>query len=870
MHILFPRISAFWHHHEPVRRPRNSRLSIEGLESRYLPATFAPQQVAYVHYTTDGQGNSNGEVDVYDPGAGSAELAGLPDTLFPALTATATGKLVVSQDGGIDGIPALYFLDPADPGTLQPIDVGTDTSYPGTFAPLPSGKIAFVHYTTDGQGNSHGEVDVYDPGAGSTKLAGLPDTLFPALTATATGKLILFQDGGIDGIPALYYLDPAKPTALKPIDVGTDKSNPGTFAPLPDGRIAYVHYATDRSGNSHGEIDVFDPSKGSAKRIIKLPDNLYPALTATATGKLVVSQDGGIDGFPALYFLDPAKPTLKPIDVGNDTSSPGGFAPLRSGKIAFVHYTTDGQGNSHGEVDVYDPGAGSTKLAGLPDTLFPALTATATGKLVVSQDGGIDGIPALYFLDPVDPGTLHPIDVGGDNSNPGSFAVRPSPVDIEADVVTTEITPTPGNGNADGQDKVSILDPSGDLQFKYDVLVPSLSKDISIKVYWAVGDDRTIPDLTKPLFTDTVKAGAKFGLSKPIKISKEEFLTAPPDATSLAIISDADNFELPNGDPNPDWVGEQTDIKVSTDLTADQLYRIMSSSSSQHISEDDAARLAPLLADAMAQNGITSLEQRAMFLGQLAHESNLLRTWTESGSDNYLISTYWLKTSRWRGLGLSRPTTSGLTLRVPHPSGKQPAQKAFDLYWSGGPTLDFSPTLIGSFSFKNVSSWYEAAFSGGVPPAHTSDLLVVDPATSAVVLAIENKLGNFQVKDVLDFRGRGPIQLTGRKNYEAFFDSGLAPPDLMTHPDLLSEKDTSPQYGIAAAGFYWSSLAKLNDLTDSCAGKSSYSFNYFVSVEINGFRSSIGGPNGLPERLSAYRRARSVLLEPPQKDDPSN
>ncbi|MBO0698616.1 MAG: hypothetical protein J2P46_09495 [Zavarzinella sp.] len=520
-------------------------------------------------------------------------------------------------------------------------------------------------------------------------------------------------------------------------------------------------------------------------------------------------------------------------------------------------------------------GSDPASLTNVNGTLYFAAFDPIYGRELWRSDGTGDGTTLVKDIAP-----------GWDSSNPTSltnvngtlfFAAsdqahgtelwKSERVDLSVQSVSLKPNDRPGT------------QPDGNVYFRYRVHAPVLDRDVKIAVFWGVGDNADI-DLNNPVYPQsgatadvmkmTVKRGTKAGLSKALlRVPKAKLLVAPPGATSLVFVTDPENMRLPDGSSNPDWEGDRTEVNVSTDLTPDQLLKIMKRGGFQQLSGDDATRLAPLLANYMNQAGITSLERRAMFLAQAAVETDLLRQWAEAGSDNYFITNYWLAKGKWSGLGLSRPTRTGLSLRIPGATAAVP-QKTFELYWSGGPTLDFSPTLIGSRVFKKVANWYEFEFDNtDAPPAHTTHLLVVDNSSGnpVVVSAIKNALGNWRVQDVLDFRGRGLLHLTGRANYQAFFDSGLAPPDLMNHPDLLSEKDTSPAYGIQSGVWYWSTQTDLNTVTDSFVGQRPYDFTFAVSKAINGINPSTKLPNGFPQRLKAYWGARSVLLVPPTPDD---
>lgn len=66
-------------------------------------------------------------------------------------------------------------------------------------------------------------------------------------------------------------------------------------------------------------------------------------------------------------------------------------------------------------------------------------------------------------------------------------------------------------------------------------------------------------------------------------------------------------------------------------------------------------------------------------------------------------------------------------------------------------------------------------------------------------------LGNTQPNDGYYFRGRGAIQITGRRNYTSYFNSIKEP----LNPDKLLEL----KYALDSAGWFWQ-MAKVNELAD--------------------------------------------------------
>lgn len=101
------------------------------------------------------------------------------------------------------------------------------------------------------------------------------------------------------------------------------------------------------------------------------------------------------------------------------------------------------------------------------------------------------------------------------------------------------------------------------------------------------------------------------------------------------------------------------------------------------------------------------------------------------------------------------------------------------------------------------------------------------------------RLGNTQRGDGARFKGRGPIQITGRFNYRKYGD--LLGVDLVEMPELAA----TPQIAFAIAGLFWQQNG-LNELADR------QDFTT-ITKRIN------GGLNGLESREKYYARALQVL-----------
>lgn len=106
-------------------------------------------------------------------------------------------------------------------------------------------------------------------------------------------------------------------------------------------------------------------------------------------------------------------------------------------------------------------------------------------------------------------------------------------------------------------------------------------------------------------------------------------------------------------------------------------------------------------------------------------------------------------------------------------------------------------------------------------------------------------LGNVKKGDGAKYKGRGPIQTTGRANYErcqkAMLKYGVEV-DLLKNPELLA----TPRLGILAGCIYWDDH-KLNALADKDDIKA-------ITKRIN------GGYNGLDDRISYRDKCRIAIV----------
>ena len=112
-----------------------------------------------------------------------------------------------------------------------------------------------------------------------------------------------------------------------------------------------------------------------------------------------------------------------------------------------------------------------------------------------------------------------------------------------------------------------------------------------------------------------------------------------------------------------------------------------------------------------------------------------------------------------------------------------------------------------------------------------------EPTTS-----LSTTLGNTEVGDGRRFKGRGPIQITGRANYRRFGD--LLSLNLIDNPNSAA----LPDVAFRVAGLFWSKKG-LNELADRVTPEAFRE----ITRRIN------GGFNGLAERERFYEAAKSAL-----------
>lgn len=148
-----------------------------------------------------------------------------------------------------------------------------------------------------------------------------------------------------------------------------------------------------------------------------------------------------------------------------------------------------------------------------------------------------------------------------------------------------------------------------------------------------------------------------------------------------------------------------------------------------------------------------------------------------------------------------------------------------------------------NYSAQGLANTWPRRFavdSSQSPPQPNKEALLIARNPEAIANSVyANRLGNNAAGDGWKYRGRGPIQITGKSNYtDAGKGIGV---DLVKNP----EKALQPDIGAMIAAWFWSTRG-LNSLID--AGQ----FDKVTRI-IN------GGTNGATDRQTRYDRARKVF-----------
>jgi len=112
---------------------------------------------------------------------------------------------------------------------------------------------------------------------------------------------------------------------------------------------------------------------------------------------------------------------------------------------------------------------------------------------------------------------------------------------------------------------------------------------------------------------------------------------------------------------------------------------------------------------------------------------------------------------------------------------------------------------------------------------------------------LAKRLGNTEPGDGVRYKGRGPIQLTGRANYRQI--GQILDVDLESNPELAA----TPEVGFRIAGAFWDENM-LNEIADETADP-----HGATDAFVRATKRVNGGLNGLSDRLKYWERATKAL-----------
>lgn len=156
-------------------------------------------------------------------------------------------------------------------------------------------------------------------------------------------------------------------------------------------------------------------------------------------------------------------------------------------------------------------------------------------------------------------------------------------------------------------------------------------------------------------------------------------------------------------------------------------------------------------------------------------------------------------------------------------------------------TEEYLPYLNAAMTEADISTpLRQAAFLAQLA-AESGELKYFEEIASGAAYEGRKDLGNVQAGDGKRYKGRGPIQLTGRSNYRNCGKAlGI---DLENNPERADDLDVA----FRTAAWYWSSR-KLNIFADK--GRDHFDE---ISFKVN------GGWNGKEKRRSYYNKALEIL-----------
>jgi putative chitinase len=141
--------------------------------------------------------------------------------------------------------------------------------------------------------------------------------------------------------------------------------------------------------------------------------------------------------------------------------------------------------------------------------------------------------------------------------------------------------------------------------------------------------------------------------------------------------------------------------------------------------------------------------------------------------------------------------------------------------------------------------------------AHESDSFnAMEEYASGKAYEGRKDLGNTRPGDGMKFKGRGPLQVTGKVNYSLMGVKAKAPLKFILNPELLA----TPEWGVWSACIFWTDkgLVDISNMADDAIIWSKKLNRNLSPIEYITWRVN-GGFTHLKNRISFYERAKLVI-----------